>query len=71
MDNSEKLATLDTQDEDKKNQKYKTNTKNTTQKTKKMSNTVPTGVNPDARIKNYIFVFKYYATIKRECHQSV
>jgi hypothetical protein len=71
MDNSEKLATLDTQDEDKKKQKYKTKTKNTTQKTKKMSNTVPTGGKPGRPYNKLYIYFKYYATIKRECHQSV
>ena len=64
MENSEKLATLNTQDEDKK-KIYKTKTKNTTQKTKKMSNTVPTGGKPGRPYKkNYIFFLNIMLQLK-------
>jgi hypothetical protein len=52
MDNPETLATLSTQDPRRSLKKENDNKRNTTQKTRKMSNTVPTkklGVNPGAR----------------------
>jgi len=52
MDNPETLATLSTQDPRRSLKNENDNNRNTTQKTRKMSNTVPTkklGVNPGAR----------------------